>query len=202
MTLFFFFSSRRRHTRYWRDWSSDVCSSDLFFVKRPGPGFNVTLRRRLFRRAVARCNNAPDRLIALGPEHVAEAADGADLARMRGLRLYLLADAIDAHVDGAVERIRIAGIGKVEEAVAGEHALRVVREGAQQRIFRAGQDLLRPRVVAQAMGVEIEPLGADADGVRGGLLRHCGGRRRAGRRATTENRADAGHELAQLAGLR
>src|SRR3712207_2968390 len=29
---FFFFSSRRRHTRYWRDWSSDVCSSDLGFV--------------------------------------------------------------------------------------------------------------------------------------------------------------------------
>src|SRR5258707_7542996 len=28
---FFFFSSRRRHTRYWRDWSSDVCSSDLAF---------------------------------------------------------------------------------------------------------------------------------------------------------------------------
>src|ERR1035437_10270943 len=26
---FFFFSSRRRHTRYWRDWNSDVCSSDL-----------------------------------------------------------------------------------------------------------------------------------------------------------------------------
>src|SRR3712207_2943662 len=25
----YFFSSRRRHTRYWRDWSSDVCSSDL-----------------------------------------------------------------------------------------------------------------------------------------------------------------------------
>src|SRR5438445_10758065 len=29
VALFFFFSSRRRHTRYWRDWSSDVCSSDL-----------------------------------------------------------------------------------------------------------------------------------------------------------------------------
>src|SRR5208337_1980028 len=26
---FFFFSSRRRHTRYIGDWSSDVCSSDL-----------------------------------------------------------------------------------------------------------------------------------------------------------------------------
>src|SRR5437762_8103137 len=27
--VFFFFSSRRRHTRYIGDWSSDVCSSDL-----------------------------------------------------------------------------------------------------------------------------------------------------------------------------
>src|SRR5439155_17383814 len=26
---YFFFSSRRRHTRWPRDWSSDVCSSDL-----------------------------------------------------------------------------------------------------------------------------------------------------------------------------
>src|SRR3989449_11239575 len=29
--FFFFFSSRRRHTRCSRDWSSDVCSSDLVF---------------------------------------------------------------------------------------------------------------------------------------------------------------------------
>src|SRR5260370_29265691 len=28
--MFFFFSSRRRHTRFKCDWSSDVCSSDLF----------------------------------------------------------------------------------------------------------------------------------------------------------------------------
>src|SRR6266511_5465002 len=28
-SFFFFFSSRRRHTRFSRDWSSDVCSSDL-----------------------------------------------------------------------------------------------------------------------------------------------------------------------------
>src|SRR5205809_4572830 len=34
--FFFFFSSRRRHTRCSRDWSSDVCSSDLihrYFVE-------------------------------------------------------------------------------------------------------------------------------------------------------------------------
>src|SRR5206468_9564303 len=33
MFFFFFFSSRRRHTRSDRDWSSDVCSSDLFFAR-------------------------------------------------------------------------------------------------------------------------------------------------------------------------
>src|SRR5204863_5200571 len=32
MFFFFFFSSRRRHTRSLRDWSSDVCSSDLHVV--------------------------------------------------------------------------------------------------------------------------------------------------------------------------
>src|SRR5690606_39739971 len=29
LSCFFFFSSTRRHTRFSRDWSSDVCSSDL-----------------------------------------------------------------------------------------------------------------------------------------------------------------------------
>src|SRR2546429_6069182 len=33
MTNLFFFSSRRRHTRCSRDWSSDVCSSDLYRAK-------------------------------------------------------------------------------------------------------------------------------------------------------------------------
>src|SRR5216683_6276718 len=36
MLFFFFFSSRRRHTRSDRDWSSDVCSSDLL-GKFPSP---------------------------------------------------------------------------------------------------------------------------------------------------------------------
>src|SRR2546430_16173362 len=33
MLSFFFFSSRRRHTRFDCDWSSDVCSSDLNYVR-------------------------------------------------------------------------------------------------------------------------------------------------------------------------
>ena len=36
----FFFSSRRRHTRYLRDWSSDVCSSDL-----PVDGISVPVEK-------------------------------------------------------------------------------------------------------------------------------------------------------------
>src|SRR6266542_3364063 len=37
MLCFFFFSSRRRHTRCYRDWSSDVCSSDLADPQAPLP---------------------------------------------------------------------------------------------------------------------------------------------------------------------
>src|SRR6266496_6141034 len=42
LRYFFFFSSRRRHTRSLRDWSSDVCSSDLATIfpngsNAPGP---------------------------------------------------------------------------------------------------------------------------------------------------------------------
>src|SRR5690606_39300247 len=36
----FFFSSRRRHTRFSRDWSSDVCSSDLMGAGDPAPGLH------------------------------------------------------------------------------------------------------------------------------------------------------------------
>src|SRR5207245_7537203 len=34
LSVVFFFSSRRRHTRCYRDWSSDVCSSDLVMIAR------------------------------------------------------------------------------------------------------------------------------------------------------------------------
>src|SRR5690606_28570028 len=38
----FFFSSRRRHTRFSRDWSSDVCSSDLIVTLKLPPGTRVS----------------------------------------------------------------------------------------------------------------------------------------------------------------
>src|SRR2546430_14116736 len=40
--LIFFFSSRRRHTRFDCDWSSDVCSSDL---RKCSPKKQITARR-------------------------------------------------------------------------------------------------------------------------------------------------------------
>src|SRR5206468_8077149 len=45
----FFFSSRRRHTRSDRDWSSDVCSSDL--VDGPAGGELAELQRAVHRLA-------------------------------------------------------------------------------------------------------------------------------------------------------
>src|SRR5215469_7966915 len=45
--MFFFFSSRRRHTRSLRDWSSDVCSSDLGRVTVSGENNAGTLRIRI-----------------------------------------------------------------------------------------------------------------------------------------------------------
>src|SRR5438445_5089351 len=41
----FFFSSRRRHTRYWRDWSSDVCSSDLTCSYCMKTRFQISMKR-------------------------------------------------------------------------------------------------------------------------------------------------------------
>src|SRR2546427_12241355 len=39
----FFFSSRRRHTRFDCDWSSDVCSSDLKYDTNPTRGIDVAV---------------------------------------------------------------------------------------------------------------------------------------------------------------
>src|SRR6267142_6060880 len=67
ITIFFFFSSRRRHTRLTCDWSSDVCSSDLLQAARIGAvgvSGDAGLERHL----------APG-LPAVLPEEVGDAAD-------------------------------------------------------------------------------------------------------------------------------
>src|SRR5699024_11825580 len=60
---FFFFSSRRRHTRSKRDWSSDVCSSDLrnFYLYRvykdsASPSQIELLKEKLYRGIATRAD--------------------------------------------------------------------------------------------------------------------------------------------------
>src|SRR5215475_9105819 len=48
LCFFFFFSSRRRHTRFSRDWSSDVCSSDLQPAPAGAPGWPEEMREAAF----------------------------------------------------------------------------------------------------------------------------------------------------------
>src|SRR5215510_12004242 len=61
----FFFSSRRRHTRWPRDWSSDVCSSDL------------AMRRELIRIGEDIVNTAFEAPIEIGPAEQIEEAEKA-----------------------------------------------------------------------------------------------------------------------------
>src|SRR2546422_5955097 len=70
-SFFFFFSSRRRHTRCSRDWSSDVCSSDLRLRQRkfqiphrfpiPPDVLPGTLTRSFTRCGNPRCHCARDK---------------------------------------------------------------------------------------------------------------------------------------------
>src|SRR5207248_8256813 len=69
-SYFFFFSSRRRHTRSYGDWSSDVCSSDLLHrAGRLGLGEGAPAHRHRF-----------------GPGHVA--VDDGRLHVARPVRLH------------------------------------------------------------------------------------------------------------------
>src|SRR5438067_3213194 len=58
--FYFFFSSRRRHTRSKRDWSSDVCSSDLVYQNSTAFGFAPTATVEIYDE-VGAVWNVPDR---------------------------------------------------------------------------------------------------------------------------------------------
>src|SRR2546430_6277596 len=73
----FFFSSRRRHTRFDCDWSSDVCSSDLFVLV----VFIEPIQRIFGRRLQATAQHEMDRVQRLTKEIQEEARQG-DLARL------------------------------------------------------------------------------------------------------------------------
>src|SRR3712207_9172405 len=89
---FFFFSSRRRHTRYWRDWSSDVCSSDLAAPDRPDRVHDPAMRQVPRARGLGVARRAAAERLALRED-----------ARARG--------AMDGPVDAAApEEARVGGV--------------------------------------------------------------------------------------------
>src|SRR3712207_8781474 len=68
-SIAFFFSSRRRHTRYWRDWSSDVCSSDL--GKEPRGYVFLHLLRANYQGQQNRCDERGEKPMAMRAEGAA-----------------------------------------------------------------------------------------------------------------------------------
>src|SRR3712207_7295135 len=74
--MVFFFSSRRRHTRYWRDWSSDVCSPISRDAVGRRPYREVGDRRRALDGGELR------ELVVLAHVHGGQAADGGEVERL------------------------------------------------------------------------------------------------------------------------
>src|SRR3712207_3253657 len=100
LIYFFFFSSRRRHTRYWRDWSSDVCSSDRLFVR------------------ISSLNGVPEPVI-LATSAVRDAENGSELVekvvRSAGLRMRLISGEEEATLGfrGAISAIGASWEGPI-----------------------------------------------------------------------------------------
>src|SRR6266498_4248406 len=105
-----FFSSRRRHTRCGRDWSSDVCSSDLPAVRLPGHGVQLDSVQQAVR---ARIETA----LADGGTAVLSEADLARLGADRRLTAALVRQGVLVTVASGLH----LGGGVLEQAVATLH---------------------------------------------------------------------------------
>src|SRR5690606_40868117 len=137
----FFFSSRRRHTRFSRDWSSDVCSSDLV------PGFdNAAVDGFAFAHADLAAEG-PTRLVlmpgraAAGHPFTGRLAPGAALRVLTGAPMPAGADTAlmqeDVELDGETVVIPPG-----------------VKRGANRRL--AGEDV-RKGQVALRPGIRLRP---------------------------------------------
>src|SRR6266568_7211315 len=107
--VFFFFSSRRRHTRWNCDWSSDVCSSDLGIDAHHlvGAGGHALVAH------LARHAHALEHAGGVG------GADGAGLPDVHGTVRFRPAAELVA-LDEALEALAFASAGHVDELAGGE----------------------------------------------------------------------------------
>src|SRR5690349_24109961 len=92
--FFFFFSSRRRHTRSLRDWSSDVCSSDLVLEHAVAEAVAGHVRAAASARQRRRRPYLAGLLVARSEEHTSELQSRRDLVcrLLLGKKKKLLAE--------------------------------------------------------------------------------------------------------------
>src|SRR5690606_19977912 len=135
--LFFFFSSRRRHTRFSRDWSSDVCSSDLDDIELQRINI-ANARRGYYNRPSEVIGMAAKRRIRAG-QTITPALLEQAMAVKRGQPVKIVAsqDGIEASTSGEalsdglpdeIIRVRNVRSGKVIDA-------KVVEEGVVTSTF-------------------------------------------------------------------
>src|SRR3712207_5544113 len=140
--MFFFFSSRRRHTRYWRDWSSDVCSSDLVRSCWSGPVHSP------WRRYIALGDSFTEGLSDSDPDRPGEFRGWAD--RLAG---HLAAAVPDADVEYANLAIR----GRLLRQVVEEQVpVALDAEPDLVSLVAGGNDLMRPGADPDVLAATLE----------------------------------------------
>src|SRR5256712_2086488 len=153
---FFFFSSRRRHTRSDRDWSSDVCSSDLHLGRREAGGVDAGELRLEVVRLVDDQETAPPESLGVPVAERGEVGGvGAEDRRPEGGRLgadvRALAERAARPAAGAARGRDVrAGIAVARVVVAALHDLEL---GAELALVLILDQLLR----VQQLGVTAPP---------------------------------------------
>src|SRR3712207_5407761 len=110
---FFFFSSRRRHTRYWRDWSSDVCSSDLCGRRHVPAASNADAH--ILKASFQLPRNAPDFYWAL----FGRLAVVLGYFMVNGFQFYILTDYVGLSDDRAAQVVGINAVIFLITAIIG-----------------------------------------------------------------------------------
>src|SRR3712207_6660640 len=120
--ILFFFSSRRRHTRYWRDWSSDVCSSDL---RRDMQNLFLDIQGEA-RRTVVFVTHDLDEALTLG-HRVAIMKDG-DVVQL-GTPEHILREPANEYVERFVEGVDYAKVRQAESVMVRPKEVAYANEG-------------------------------------------------------------------------
>src|SRR3989449_6803923 len=136
--MFFFFSSRRRHTRCSRDWSSDVCSSDLL---------SASLGERITRTGTLHPFFAPVAVFQTRDGYVYVAVgNDAQWAALAKLRAFAGLD----RPEWAANAGRIADVGRLHREL-GERVARLPTAEAQVLLREAGVPISRVNTLADVV---------------------------------------------------